>query len=957
MQGAAAPPASASFVENVDSGSGRAARAARALNRHRVGLGRVEVVLRDGVGDDLALDRAFIGERVERRDRDPVAVHLEEVAQRAARVRAAEAVGAEHDVAAVDLAADLVGERADVVGRRDHRALRVLQARLHVRQAARLGRMQQVPALDVMAFARELGEARHAPEIGGDAPVVLQQVRRGDHFVEDRARAEQLHARRLLVGVGLPERVHALDDVGRHVLALRNRRVLVVLVHHRHVVIDVLLLLHHPAQAVLHDDGELVAERRIVAHAVRHRSRPHQRVAVFVLQAFAVERRAARGAAEQETARAHVARRPREIADALEAEHRIEDIERHHDLAVRRVRRRRRDPVAHAARFVDAFLQDLAGFRFLVEHQLIGIFRHILLAFLVPDADLAEQALHAERARFVRHDRHDALAERLVLQQDVQDPHERHRRRDLAAFARALEQRLERVERRHRQRLRLLAALRQIAAERLAVRAHVLEFLRAFVELQVRHVGDHVVGDRQAELVAELLQLLDGQLLLLVRDVHRLAGFAHPVALDRLRKDHRRRALRIARLVERRVDLVRIVAAAVQVPDVVVGPVGDERLQLRRVEEVLAHVRARLRLVRLILAVDGFHHPAHQRARLVAREQRIPAAAPDHLDHVPAGAAELRFELLDDLAVAAHRAVETLQVAVDHEHEVIELLAARHADRAERFRLVGLAVAEERPDLAAFRLHDPARLQVLHEARLIDRHDGTEAHRHGRELPEIRHQPRVRIRRDAVAAHFLAEVVELIFRQAAEQERARVNAGRRMALHEHEIAAVLGGRRVPEVVVADVIERRGRSERRDVAADVRVLARAQHHRDRVPARVRADPVLDVLVARNLRLGFDGNRVDVRGVRGERQVLAVHAREFDLLFDQVVRAAGADRRNHAVERFEPFDGFLRVVVAFGCDVLHHFIRYSGHSRLLGVLELKMAFARRRMPPAATSSRGL
>ena len=84
-------------------------------------------------------------------------------------------------------------------------------------------------------------------------------------------------------------------------------------------------------------------------------------VAVLVLQALAVERRAAGGAAEQEAARAHVARRPDEIADALEAEHRVVDVERDHRHVVVRVRR---SPAAiheaHAPGLVDALLQDLA---------------------------------------------------------------------------------------------------------------------------------------------------------------------------------------------------------------------------------------------------------------------------------------------------------------------------------------------------------------------------------------------------------------------------------------------------------------------------------------------------------------------------------------------------------------------------------------------------------------------
>ena len=55
------------------------------------------------------------------------------------------------------------------------------------------------------------------------------------------------------------------------------------------------------------------------------------------------------------------------------------------------------------------------------------------------------------------------------------------------------------------------------------------------------------------------------------------------------------------------------------------------------------------------------------------------------------------LELLDDLAVAAHRAVEALQVAVDDEDEVVELLPAGQRQGAERLGLVALAVAEEAP--------------------------------------------------------------------------------------------------------------------------------------------------------------------------------------------------------------------------------------------------------------------
>ena len=100
----------------------------------------------------------------------------------------------------------------------------------------------------------------------------------------------------------------------------------------------------HPPQAVVDDHGELVGVGRIVGDAVRHRGGHQLAVAVLVLQAFARERRAAGGGAEQEAARLHVARRPDEVADALEAEHRVVDVERHHVDAVVRVGRAGRDP-------------------------------------------------------------------------------------------------------------------------------------------------------------------------------------------------------------------------------------------------------------------------------------------------------------------------------------------------------------------------------------------------------------------------------------------------------------------------------------------------------------------------------------------------------------------------------------------------------------------------------------
>ena len=143
-------------------------------------------------------------------------------------------------------------------------------------------------------------------------------------------------------------------------------------------------------------------------------------------------------------------------------------------------------------------------------------------------------------------------------------------------------------------------------------------------------------------------------------------------------------------------------AAAAELREVVVGQVLDELAEPRiGPEEVLPDVGAAGDRVLLELAVERVVHLLDEDAVDVAGEELVPLAGPDHLDHVPAGAAEHRLELLDDLAVAADRAVEALEVAVDDERQVVEALARGDVERAERLGLVGLAVAEERPDARA----------------------------------------------------------------------------------------------------------------------------------------------------------------------------------------------------------------------------------------------------------------
>jgi hypothetical protein len=272
-----------------------------------------------------------------------------------------------------------------------------------------------------------------------------------------------------------------------------------------------------------------------------------------------------------------------------------------------------------------------------------------------------------------------------------------------------------------------------------------------------------------------------------------------------------------------------------------------------------------------------------QHAVRVAREKRIPVGAPQDLDHVPARPDEEPFELLHDRAVAAHRAIQALQVAVDHEDQVVETLARRKRKARERFGLVHLAVADERPHLAAFCREEPAVLEVSHEARSVDRVDRPEAHRAGGELPELRHQIRMAVGGQPLAGGLAPVVVELLFAQPVLQKGARINAGRRMRLEIHQVAVAAAAE---EMVEAHFEKVRGGGVAGDVPAELGVRAvGAYHHRERVPAHDRRQALLELEVARELRLLREIDRVSVGRVQHRRQRHAARPRMIQKLAEK------------------------------------------------------------------------
>ncbi len=113
-------------------------------------------------------------------------------------------------------------------------------------------------------------------------------------------------------------------------------------------------------------------------------------VAVLVLQALASKRCAAGGASNQEAAGTHVGCGPDQVADALEAEHRVINEERYRVDSVIRVGGAGCNERAHRAGFGNAFLEDLSVLGFLVVEQRVHVDRLVKLADAGVNTDLTK---------------------------------------------------------------------------------------------------------------------------------------------------------------------------------------------------------------------------------------------------------------------------------------------------------------------------------------------------------------------------------------------------------------------------------------------------------------------------------------------------------------------------------------------------------------------------------------
>ncbi len=195
---------------------------------------------------------------------------------------------------------------------------------------------------------------------------------------------------------------------------------------------------------------------------------------------------------------------------------------------------------------------------------------------------------------------------------------------------------------------------------------------------------EFVVGDGDSETRAEHAQLIVIQLFLLVGDVLAFAGFPQTVTLDGLGEDDGGRALVLDCGFVSGVHLDGIVAAQAHAGQLLVGEVLHHLEQAGiAAEEILTEIGSALDKVFLILAVADLAHAPDQQPVTIAADEAVPVGAPDDLDDIPSRATENGLQFLNDLAVATDRPIQSLQIAIHYEDQVVEALAGGQRDGTE----------------------------------------------------------------------------------------------------------------------------------------------------------------------------------------------------------------------------------------------------------------------------------
>ena len=204
-------------------------------------------------------------------------------------------------------------------------------------------------------------------------------------------------------------------------------------------------------------------------------------------------------------------------------------------------------------------------------------------------------------------------------------------------------------------------------------------------------------------------------------------------------------------------------------------------------------------------------------------------------------------------------------------------------------------------------------LQIPEEAGLVHGHQWRQPHRHGRQLPEVGHQPGVRIRRETgFARAFPAKTFQLLPGQPAFQVGPGINPRRTMTLEVGDVPGVVSGSRMQEMVEGHLPQRGRRSVGGNVPADAVVLAiGTNHHRHRVPADHVLDAPFELAIAGIRWLLGGRNGVDIGRLEPCCGLDAVPPCPLRKRRQQLVNPARSISLGQVVERLVPFGQFLRI----------------------------------------------
>ena len=340
-----------------------------------------------------------------------------------------------------------------------------------------------------------------------------------------------------------------------------------------------------------------------------------------MLQAFTGEGRTPSGCTDNKALRQLIASSPELITRALEPEHRIEDVEGNHRQVVSGVGGADHLECCRTTGLGNTGVQNLTLLGLAVGQHHVCVNRSVGLTRRVEDLRRGEDGIQTEGACLIRNDWNEVLADVLVLDEVLDQAHQSHSGGNFE-LAGSLRKGLERLRGKLRKLRLVIAALGNPTAQLLTQFLHVQQS-RVICRRHVigRHVGiafQLFIGNGKLQTIAKKLRVFDGELLHLVRRVTTGEVATQRIAFNSVSQDNGRLTGVLGCSLVCGVHLSVVVTAALQGPDLIVGPVLNHCLGPRiAAKEVLTNVRTIICTEGLVVTIQSFVHQVNKRVILI----------------------------------------------------------------------------------------------------------------------------------------------------------------------------------------------------------------------------------------------------------------------------------------------------------------------------------------------------